>query len=500
MYLRQVKENQLSEFSYKNMKRITLYILLLFCGKAIAQQSLPALPNIIFIIGDDISIDDIGAYGNNMVKTPNLNFLAANGLRFNNMFVTSSSCSPSRTSILTGRYPHNTGAAELHTPLPKHLTYFPELLKKTGYYTVLAGKWHEGKETARAYDTIIAGETANGRGGEEQWISILQNRPANKPFFFWFSPFDAHRTWSADTFAITHDPKTEVEVPATLVDNDSTRRDIASYYNEIGRLDYHTGKLCEALKTEGIADNTIIVFMADNARPFPGSKTRLNDRGMKTPFVFYWPATVKKAGNVDALVSAIDIAPTFLELAGVKPVESMQGVSFTRLLADNNSGFRHYIFGEHNWHDYEAYERCVRTKDYLYIFNGRPRFDNGGPIDANQSLSAHSLKVSRKKGSLTLLQEDAFVKPRPTRELYDLRKDSLQLHNLAGNKLYQKQLNQLEAVLKQWQQQTGDTQPGKLTPDWYHRESGKPLPQMEQRGEMPGAARNADKINHKGVF
>ncbi|PVD52837.1 heparan N-sulfatase [Terrimonas sp.] len=482
------------------MKKVILYFLLFFCGKIFAQQPLPSSPNIIFIIGDDISIDDIGAYGNSKVKTPSLNFLAANGLRFNNMFVASSSCSPSRTSILTGRYPHNTGAAELHTPLPKHLTYFPELLKKAGYYTALAGKWHEGKETARAYDTVIAGEAANGLGGEAQWINILQNRPANKPFFFWFSPFDAHRTWSADTFRITHDPATEVEIPETLMDDDSTRRDIASYYNEIGRLDYYVGKLHEALRKEGIADNTIIVFIADNARPFPGSKTRLNDRGLKTPFIFYWPSGIHKAGSVNALVSAIDIAPTFLQLAGAKPAESIQGSSFAKLLTNNNSDFRHYIFGEHNWHDYEAYERSVRTKDYLYIFNGRPNFDNGGPIDANQSLAAHSLKAARAKGKLTLLQEDAFVQPRPVEELYDLRKDSLQLHNLADDKTYTQPLFRLRKILKQWQQQTGDTQPEKLTSDWYDRETGNALPQKGQRGEMPGAARKADRINQKGIF
>lgn len=475
-------------------------MLLLYCTKIYAQPSPPASPNIIFIISDDISIDDIGAYGNAKVKTPNLNYLAANGLRFNNLFVTASSCSPSRTSIVTGRYPHNTGAAELHTPLPKHLVYFPELLKKAGYHTVLAGKWHEGKETARAYDTVIAGEAQNGPGGEEQWLNILHNRPRGKPFFFWFSPFDAHRTWSADHFLITHDPATEVEVPGTLLDDDSTRRDLASYYNEIGRLDYYIGKLFGELKNEGIAENTIIVFIADNARPFPGSKTRVNDRGLKTPFIWYWPAGIPKPGKVDALVSAIDIAPTFLQLAGVQSAPSIQGVSFAKLLKDNDAGFRNYIFGEHNWHDYEAYERSVRTKDYLYIYNARPAFENSGPIDANQSPSARSLKAARKHKTLTALQEDAFVKPGPSEMLYDIKSDSVQVHNLAHDPLFSQKLNELRKVLAQWQQETGDTQPAQLTPDWYGREDGAPLQQKGVRGEMPGAARNAAHSNQKGVF
>lgn len=482
------------------MKNIILVLLLLQAFSVMAQKGLPKTPNIIFIIGDDISIDDIGAYGNTKVKTPHLDQLAANGLKFNNMFVTSSSCSPSRTSILTGRYPHNTGAAELHSPLPGHLNFFPELLKKAGYYTALAGKWHEGKITERAYDTVIAGEKANGLGGEDQWIKILQNRPADKPFFFWFSPFDAHREWSADSFPVTHDPATEVSVPATLRDDSATRRDLASYYNEIGRLDFYVGELYKQLQQQGIAENTIIVFTADNARAFPGSKTRLNDRGLKTPFIFYWPKAVPQPNVVDALVSSIDIAPTFLQLAAVKVPVTIQGVSFHSLIQQPSLAFRKHIFGEHNWHDYEAYERSVRTKDYLYIYNGRPQLDNGGPIDANQSPSAQSLKVARQNVGLTPLQEDAFTKPRVTEELYILKNDSLQVNNVASDKTYVTVLEKLRKTLQQWQKQTGDTQPAEITADWYDRENGKALTAKGRRGEMPGAKNKADHINNKAVW
>lgn len=465
-----------------------------------AQKKTVTRPNIIFIIGDDISIDDIGCYGNSKIKTPNLDRLAAGGLQFNNMFVTSSSCSPSRTSILTGRYPHNTGAAELHVPLPGHLTYFPELLKKAGYYTALAGKWHEGKNTARAYDTVIAGEQHNGPGGEAQWLHLFSNRPSGKPFFFWLSPFDAHRSWSADTFVITHHPETEVMVPATLVNDEATRKDLASYYNEISRLDYHVGQLYEALKQEGALDNTIIVFMADNARAFPGSKTRLNDRGLKTPFIFYWPKAIQQHYEVNALVSSIDIAPTFLQLAGAKAVDAIQGVSFARLLTAPGSPFRHYIFGEHNWHDYEAYERSVRSGHYLYIYNGRPVLDNGGPIDANQSPAAQSLKNAKLKNGLSVLQSDAFVQPRPREELYELTTDSLQIKNLAGDSGFITQLEKYRQLLQQWQRDTGDTEPAQLTPDWYDRNNGQPLPAKGTRKEMPGAAKRADYNNKKGIF
>lgn len=457
-------------------------------------------PNIIFIIGDDISPEDIGAYGNKLVKTPNINQLAASGLKFNNMYVTASSCSPSRSSILTGRYPHNTGAAELHTPLPAHLTYFPEQLKNAGYYTALLGKWHEGAETARAYDTIIAGIKHNGTGGEEQWINLLKGRPADQPFFFWLSPFDAHRDWDADSFFIRHDPLTEVQVPNTLVDDEATRKDLASYYNEIGRLDYYIGKLQETLREQGIDKNTIIVFTADNARAFPNSKTRLQDRGTRTPFIIYWPDGITQPDVVNALVSTIDIAPTFLSFAGIQPAESIQGKSFDTLLVNPAAQFRNYIFAEHNWHDYEAYERSVRSNDYLYIYNGRPQLDNGGPIDANQSPSALSLKKVFQQNKLTDLQRDIFLQPRLVEEFFVLSNDSLQVKNEIENPKYSEQIKSLKDVLQLWQTETGDTEPKTLTADWYHRETGKPLPAKDKRGEMPGAANNAATINNPGPF
>jgi N-sulfoglucosamine sulfohydrolase len=479
-----------------------------FClGKIVCMfmfMSLPALaqkaPNIIFIIGDDISWDDLGAYGNDKIKTPNLDKLAKEGIKFTNMYLTSSSCSPSRTSILTGRYPHNTGAAELHTPLPSHLTFFPELLKKSGYYTALAGKWHEGPETKRAYDTLLVDKKANGEGGEEQWQNLLKSRPKSKPFFLWLAPYDAHRPWSEKPNGHFHQAETEITVPPTLVDTRETRLDLKTYYDEIARMDKYIGELQQELVRQGVADETIIIFTADNGRPFPGSKTRLYDAGLKTPFIVKWPQGVKPGQTCQSLVSSIDIAPTLLALAGVKTTPSIQGTSFAALLKDPSKDFRKYVFGEHNWHDYEAYERSVRTKDFLYVINKRVNLDNGGPIDANQSPSAKALNAAKETGKLTLLQKDIFANPRPAEEFFDCFKDPLNAQNVISNKTYAEQVTLLKKVLKQWQQETGDTEPQHLTPDWYDRKTGNSLPANGQRGEMPGKSKNADHINAKGPF
>jgi arylsulfatase A-like enzyme len=458
-------------------------------------------PNIIFIIGDDISAEDIGCYGNTAIRTPNIDQLAREGVKFTNFYLTSSSCSPSRTSILTGRYPHNTGAAELHTPLPEHLDYFPELLQKSGYYTALLGKWHEGLTTRRAYDMLSTGPKENGAGGEEQWVDALKSRPKDKPFFFWLAPFDAHRDWSADQFRKPHDPKSEVIIPPTLLDTKETRVDLASYYNEISRIDYYLGELQAELTRQGIADNTILIFMADNGRPFPGSKTRVYDTGMRSPFVVKWPKGITQSGSVcESLVSSIDLAPTLLQLASVPASRTVQGVSFAKLLNNPQADFRTYIFSEHNWHDYSAYERAVRTKDFLYLINKRPNYTNEGPIDANQSPSAYALRAAQSTGALSPIQNDVFLSPRPTEEFFDCRTDIIQEKNLSGNASYRKIVEKLRIILKKWQDQTGDTVPDTLTPDWYDRDTGKPLPAKGTRGEMPGQRMNADKINHKGPF
>jgi arylsulfatase A-like enzyme len=470
---------------------VTLLLLVHF---SYAQQS-----NIILIIADDVSQNDIGCYGNTAIRTPNLDRMASEGLKFTNVFVTSSSCSPSRSSIITGRYPHNTGAAELHTPLPSHLAYFPELLKKAGYYTAQAGKWHEGPNTKRAYDTLIAGDI-NGDGGEDQWLTLLKNRPRNKPFFFWFAPYDAHREWQEDKQNISHE-KSKVIVPPALTDSDETRADLVAYYNEIARLDSYVGLLEKELQDQKIAGNTIVIFMADNGRPFAGSKTRLNDAGVKTPFIVKWPQGITQPGaECKSLVSAIDIAPTILSMANIPLTETIQGKSFAKLLKSPGATFRNYVFTEHNWHDYEAYERAVRTSKLLYILNLRPNLANQGPLDAVNSPSFKAVLKARSNGSLTPLQQDLFLNPRPAEELFDVLEDPLQQTNLIASAKNKKDLEKLRQILKQWQDQTGDTRPINLTRDWYGRETGETLPEKDKRGEMPGASAGADRINRKGPF
>ena len=457
-------------------------------------------PNVILIIGDDISWDDIGCYGHPSIRTPNIDRLAAGGVRFTQTFLTASSCSPSRCSLITGRYPHNTGAAELHTPLPEEQLPFPLLLKEHGYYCAQGGKWHLGEAPRRAFDEVRDKWGEDDPGAESEWLPLLQNRPPDKPFFMWFASIDAHRGWDDQIFLDRHDPA-EVPVPKYLVDAEATRQDLAQYYDEIARLDFHVGEIEKELEKQGVADNTVIIFMADNGRPFPRCKTRVYDSGMRTPFVIKWPNGIQQPASVcHSLISAIDIAPTILELCGIPIEDSFQGGSFASLLKNPEKSFRQFVFSEHNWHDHEALERMVRSKDYLYVLNERPQFPNCGPADSNRSPSQADLDKRAEAGELTPEQQDIFLTPRPREELFDLRTDPEQFRNLTEDPNYADALQQMRQVMTRWREETADTTPENLTPDWYARFTGLPLEIERQRGEMPGAAKSATTVNGKGPF
>lgn len=455
-------------------------------------------PNFVLIIGDDISADDFGCYGHPRIRTPHIDRLAAGGMRFTNAYLTTSQCSPTRCSVITGRYPHNTGAPELHVPLPEGQPLFPRELKRAGYYCVQAGKWHLGPYARTAFDHVYEREQS-GPGGEGRWVRCLQERPPGNPFFMWFASTDAHRPWNPDRGAEPHKASDAV-IPPYMADLPGTRDDLRQYYDEIQRLDRHVGLVVEELRRQDVLDNTMIIVMADNGRPFPRCKTWLYDSGIKTPLVVHWPARIKTGSVCDSLVSAIDIAPSILELAGLRPAPAVQGLSFVPLLGQPGGQIRRYAFAEHNWHDQAAHERMVRFEHYVYIRNAHPELDN--LVQAHRDeLSYRDLFRLREQGRLTPAQADIFLAPRPAEALFDVRKDPHQLTNLAAEPGAREILEHLRGVLTQWQEETGDTVPRDMTPDFFDRETGErrfAIPQRVPRGAMPGSAREAARIERAG--
>ena len=167
-----------------NPKHFISFILIIvfFSCESFYNDENPRL-NFIIFIADDISWDDFGCYGNKFVQTPNIDQLSSEGMIFKNMYLTTSSCSPSRNSIMTGRYPHNTGAPELHSEPPMQMKTFIKELKNNGYFTVSSGKFHLGEYARSSFDVIHENKKETGLGGESKWLSTIENRPLNKPFF-----------------------------------------------------------------------------------------------------------------------------------------------------------------------------------------------------------------------------------------------------------------------------------------------------------------------------
>jgi hypothetical protein len=291
-----------------------------------------------------------------------------------------------------------------------------------------------------------------------------------------------------------------------LVNDAPTKQDLGNYYDEIRRFDHSIGEVVATLKKQKVYENTFIIVMADNGRPFPHSKTRLNDQGVKTPFILTYK-NEKIRGETKSLVSAIDIAPTILEYAHIEIGENYQGKSFKELLLNPSIPFRNYVFAEHNWHDYEAHERMVRSTSFMYIENNRNQFAQRGPLDAINSYSYTSLLKQLESGKISKIQKEIFLSPRPQREFYDVEKDIYQSDNLIEEKKYQEEIKQLSLVLEEWKTQTGDSQPDEITKDWYQKRPGpddapNSLKTVHhgERGEIPGASENATQINNKGPF
>jgi arylsulfatase A-like enzyme len=212
-----------------------------------------------------------------------------------------------------------------------------------------------------------------------------------------------------------------------------------------------------------VACRTIVIFLSDNGRPFPHSKTHLYDDSVKTPFIVHWPAGVPHPAVVDGLLSTIDIAPTLLDVAGLPRPATFQGVSFVPMLRDPGATIRDFVFAEKNWHNFSAHMRMVRFKDFVYIRNSWPELVQPGDSDTFYNPSADALKARHAQGRLDLAQANVFLQPRPPEEFYDLRADPAQVHNTVHDPFSRVAVEKLRGVLLRWTEETGDTPPKTTT-------------------------------------
>lgn len=437
------------------------------------------VPNFVFVVADGLGWSDCGPYGNTHIRTPNLDLVAKQGMRFERALLTCSACSPSRCSILTGRYPHSTGAAERNMSLPSDQVVVAQPLHDAGYFTAAVGAWHLGPSAKSKFDLVKDG---GGPGGYRDWLEVLRKRPKDKPFFLWLASSDPHRPFLPHLIPEPHKPA-DVVVPPYLPDVEEVRNELAMYYDGISRFDGKLGEVLAELAKQKVAGETVLVVLSDTGPAFPRCKTTVLDSGIRIPLLMRWPGHIPAGTSTSSLVSSIDIAPTVLELCGAKPLPSMQGTSLVPLFNMPQSMVRRYCFAEHNWYDYQAAERAVRSSRYLYIRNDLPEVPRTPSADVVRSPTFAAMRQLRDAGKLTPAQMDVFIKPRPAEELYDMQADPHALANLALTPKYAPLLAEMRGVLEVWRKQTDDAK-SFLTEDKYDRDTGLGLNvKIERKGK-----------------
>jgi len=406
-------------------------------------------PNVLVFVADDAGWKDFGCYGNRGIKTPNIDQLADEGMLCEKTFLTAPQCSPSRISVLTGKYPHQTGTEDLHMPIPPGEEMLPTWLRQGGYYTGHMRKTHYGPEGEKQFDWY-----SKEVGDFQEFLAEAGDRP----FFLWVGFHDPHRGYDRDSINRRHDAS-DVSVPRQLIDDQATREDLSDYYDEISRMDDEIGEMMRILEAAGRGNNTLTVFFSDNGMPFPGAKGTIYDSGVGTPLLCRWPGRISPGSRCSSLLSIVDLSATILDAAGLPAADSTEGRSMLPVLLGREQENRKYVFGERNWHNCDEHMRYVRTPRFKLIRNAYTELPFGNPADVSMSPSWYSLMEQKNMDRLTPEQARIFQVPRPAVELYDIREDPGEFNNLAGEREYADTVRELGEVLDQWIKETGDFPP-----------------------------------------
>lgn len=411
-----------------------------------ASQKKPP-PNIVLLLADDLSVPDLGSYGNEEIGTPNLDSLAKEGVLFHRAYAPAPQCSPTRASLLTGRCPHVTGASRLHAPALPEFPSIVSMLKGAGYFTGAYRKTHQPL-IEKQFD--FYGDDA------EPLETFFQQRPKERPFFLWFGSRDPHRPYDTAAFEPPHSPSA-VHVPEFLPDTQEVRKDLAQYYDRIARFDKHCGTILGLIEKEGLKEATLVMMTADNGMPFPRAKGTLYEAGIQEPFLIRWPGKVPKGSTSDALVSLLDIPATMADVSGLQVPSAFEGLSLLEILSGTAS--REFLFAERNWHDNWDPMRCVVSDRFKLIRNYRPEKGYLPTLDILGSLSFQEISRLAKDGKLEGLLDWYLKTTRTPFELYDLQADPLEQRNLSTDPAYQDILESHKKALSDWMLETSDFLP-----------------------------------------
>jgi N-sulfoglucosamine sulfohydrolase len=447
----------------------TFVILALIAGTgaaAAAQDARPSRPNILWISNEDMS-PRLGAYGDTLARTPNLDRLAAASIRFTNAFTTAPVCAPSRAAIITGMHQNAIGAQHMRTTEdrvpelpgpylavpPFYVKAFPEYLRAAGYFTSNRAKTD--------YQFGVPFTIWDDLGRDAHW----RNRPdARQPFF---SVFNLEVTHESQAFPssparkgkpLVTDPA-KIQLPPYYPDTPLVRQEYARVYDNIADMDAQVGALLRQLDEDGLSDNTIVFYWSDHGDGVPRAKRSLYDSGLHAPLMIRWPKGLQPpfapGAASDQLVSFVDLAPTVLALAGVEIPTHLQG---RVLVGPKAAAEPEFIFAARDRMDIE-YDmmRSARDTRFLYIRNFEPELPYAGHIIyRNQSDIMQEwlrLQAERKiTGPPALWMQTS----RPAEELYDTKADPHQVRNLAGDPAHRATLERMRRAVTDWMARIGD--------------------------------------------
>ncbi|MEY8748425.1 sulfatase [Bacillales bacterium AN1005] len=411
-------------------------------------------PNIVFMISHDTG-RHLGCYGK-AVESPEIDRLAAEGVRFDQFFCPAPQCSPSRGSILTGLYPHNNGLiglAHYEFGIDESVSTMPTKFSESGYESALIGFSHEtvghterGTWTSSyklGYDRYEKIEGSRAPQVAESAVKYLQEKSKDgKPFFANIGFWETHRTF--DEYEPFADEIAAIEVPDYLPDTEAIRKEIALMNGSVKVLDAAVKKIMKTLEETGLIDNTIVVYTTDHGIAFPRAKGTMKEAGLETALIFYNPKMFGTNIVSNDLLCNVDLMPTLLELAGLTVPEDLDGKSFAPLLLTKSAAkIREDFFCELTWHDNYHPMRGIRTEKYKYVKN----FEDGPkiymPMDIHSSISGAEVR------------KDYYV-PNDIEELYELEKDPLEYTNLINDPQYAKVAEQLRLKVDNWMKETND--------------------------------------------
>jgi len=445
-----LKSNRIMGFSL-------LLCAFVFFGFTPQRQKGKSKPNIVVYLADDQTQADGSVYGAKVLKTPNAEKLAAAGITFDNAFVASPSCAPSRGALLTGLMPARNGAECNHTYPSPSKSILTENLQKSGYKVLSFGKvahGNMGKELGE--DGRFDFNSSSKVDLYKHVTEYFDNNNLNEPVCLLVGDRRPHVPWTTKNI---YNPN-ELTLPSFFIDTKSTRQHWAQYYSDITGMDDEMGKVYK-LAQEKFGDNFIFIYSADHGAQWPFHKWNLYDAGIKVPMIAVWPGHIKPNTRTDAMVSWIDILPTLLDVGDAEIPNDIDGKSFKAVLEGKTDTHRNLIFTTHTGDtDKNRYPmRSVRDTRFKFIMNLRPNTYHSNHSDILRRPNSDGYwdswdKVAERDPRAAAIVYKYYI--RPAEEFFDLESDPHEQINLIYSEKYQTQIKEMRGLLVDWLKDQGD--------------------------------------------